>query len=243
MPNEFTPASAGQAGSAGNGPLTSSDGQPLNEPNYKELYENLEKKIGAQGQELGEYRSFVNGLSPVLEKLDADPNLIQAILDGNINIGEAKVIEKAHEEVKSGLGKKMYDQMSAEDVAKLVTEKVNEAKKELEANISEVEEAREYENSVNDFIKSTPDFGDYAQAIDSWIDEHPSVTDITVAYYAVKGQMSEREAKKQAGIAEAEAAKNYALNAGGGGGRATYIPQNSNLIDDLISNKSNPNVL
>ncbi|MBU0958950.1 MAG: hypothetical protein KKB31_03310, partial [Nanoarchaeota archaeon] len=36
----------------------------------KEQYEELEKKLGTQGDELGEYRSFIKDITPLMEKLE-----------------------------------------------------------------------------------------------------------------------------------------------------------------------------
>jgi hypothetical protein len=58
----------------------------------------------------------------------------------------------------------------------------------------------------------------------------------------VKGQLSEREAKKLAEEAEGEASKNVALNAGGGATRISYSNGGGNVIDDLIAGKANPNI-
>ena len=54
--------------------------------------------------------------------------------------------------------------------------------------------------------------------------------------------MSVGQAAALAEQAQAEAAKEYALNASGGTGSATFVPKDDNLIDRLISNRSNPNM-
>lgn len=81
----------------------------------KAQYEELQTKLGSQGQELGEYRQFFQGISPLLDKLDEQPELVQAIIDGKVNselakaaaegkvqIEDAAIVSKAHEEVKKG---------------------------------------------------------------------------------------------------------------------------------------------
>ena len=222
---------------------------------YKAQYEALEQKFGSQGRELGEFRSFFDSVSPLLGKLDVSPKLVEAILAGKIDenlaeaaiggkitIGDAKTITQAHAEVKKELGNKGYDKTSPEDIAALIEEKVNEVKREFGTKLTDIEEARSFEQSVNDFIARTPDFSDYAKQIDEWLDAHKSVDDIEVAYFAVKGQLSTKEAKTRAEIDAAERAKDLALNAGGGRGNATYIPEGSNAVDVLIAGKSNPNV-
>ena len=105
-----------------------------------------------------------------------------------------------------------------------------------------MEETRNFEISVQDFISRTPDFADYAKEIDQWLNVH-DVTDIEVAYWAVKGQISEKQAKRMAEENAAENAKNFALNAAGGGHRSNFVPAGDELVDQLIAGKSNPNVI
>ena len=215
----------------------------------------LESLAGRQGQELGEFRKFFSDIAPLLDKLDKSPEIVQAIIDGKVTgdlakaamegkvtIGDAQIVSKANEEVKKELGKKAYENASPEDVSKLVEDKAKEIKSELEAKFKERDELNAFESSVNDFIARTPDFSTYASEIDKWLDEH-DVTDIAVAYYAVKGELSEREAKKQADIDKAEAEKNGALNMGGSPtGSVTHLRGDENVVDTLIASKSNPNI-
>lgn len=249
--------SAGQAGSSNNGPDA---GQPSIEQLQAEVTritsnnENLEKKLGEQGSELGEFRSFFNNISPVLEKLDASPELVQAIVDGKIDgdiakaalenkltIGEANLITEAHDKIKKDMGKD-YIQASPEEISKLIEKEVGKATQAMNQKMQDAEELRSFESTVNDFINRTPDFSDYAQEIDKWMEKHDDISDISVAYYAVKGQMSEKEANKKAIQDAAEHAKSMALAAGGGSSRANYVPAGNSLVDDLIASRSNPNV-
>lgn len=232
-------------------------GEPtkVQEADYKAQYEELEKRFGTQGNELGEYRSFFEGIAPLLDKLDKSPDLVQAIIagtvdenlakavvEGKVTVGEAKAITQAHEEVKKDLGKKEYEKATPEDIAKLVDERVNAFKDEIRNERKEENDAKAFEQSINEFISNTSDFGDYAKEIEGWLDKHPDITDIEVAYYAVKGKLSEGDAKKQSEINRAEEAKNIALNAGGGAGNSTYIPEGVDAVDALIAGRSNPNV-
>lgn len=237
-----------QVGSSNNGP----SGQPGDGTDYKALYEELETKLGSMGNELGEYRSFFQGISPLLERLDKSPELVQAIvdgkvdqdlakavLDGKVTIGEAETVTKAHTEVKKELGKEGYSAADPEQIAKLVEEKVNEVKRDLSKDLKEVEEIRNFEASVNEFVANTPDFQKYAEAISNWIDEHDT-TDIRVAYYAVKGELMEKEAKE---VAEKEAAEHQKGNVPPAGQSGSYyIPEGGEVIDKLIAGRSNPNV-
>jgi len=58
--------------------------------NLEELT-NLENVITKQGQEIGEYRQFFADVAPLLDKLDKNPELVQAIINGNITPELAKV--------------------------------------------------------------------------------------------------------------------------------------------------------
>ena len=213
---------------------------------------NLQSLVGRQGNELGEYRQFFENIAPLLEKLDKSPEVVQAILndkltadlakaamEGKISVTDAAIVSKAHSEVKKDLGKK-YDVSSSEDIAKLVDEKVSAVKTEFEGKLKEVEESAAFEKQVNEFINRTDDFAQYAESIDKWLDTH-DVTDIAVAYYAVKGELSTKEAQKKAAEDKAEFEKNLAVQ-GSGQGRTTYMRNDPALIDQLIGGKSNPNV-
>jgi hypothetical protein len=112
----------------------------------------------------------------------------------------------------------------------------------MKGTMKDAEDLRSFESTVSDFISRTPDFSEYAKDIDSWLDSH-DITDIEVAYYAVKGQVSEVAAKKIADESKAEYEKGIALNAGGGNSRVTYSgADGEKMIDSLISGKSNPNI-
>jgi hypothetical protein len=247
MANDLNLGSAGQAGSPNNGP---DSGQPTIEQLQEEVSrildekEHLERKLGEQGRELGEVKGFINNISPVLDKLDEDPALVQAILDGSISYGQAVIIKEAHEKVEKKMGKEEYTQTSAEDIQKLVASEVSKAEQKMDAKMAEAEELRSFEASVNEFIARTPDFPEYAKDIDRWMDDHREVLDVSVAYYAVKGLQSVAEAQKISRQETADYAKQMAGAAGGGSSRSSFAPiVDSNLIDDLVSGRSNPNVL
>lgn len=252
-PNNPNSSAFDQAGSEG-APANDGAGQAGN-VNYEALYRELETKLGTQGQELGEYRTFFDGIAPLLDTLDKSPDLVQAITDGKINstiaraalegkltVGDIQIVDKAHTDVKKELGAKAYEKASVEDISKLVEEKVGEVKKEMQANIQEAEDLRSFETKVNDFVSRTPDFPDYAREVEKWLDNHSDINDIEVAYFAVKGQLSGKEAAQKAEEDRAEYAKDMALNAGGGGHRSNYIDSSEgDVIDTLIAPRSNPN--
>ena len=225
----------------------------------KEQYEELEKKLGTQGQELGEFREFFSQISPLLDKLDKQPELVQAIIDGKVDgdlakaalegkvsAPEAEAVSKAHEEVKKEVGKKEYEKMDPKDIEKLVSEKAKEMvsgiEERLKKNIDEVEEMRTFENRVNEFISKTDDFAEYASDIDKWFDEHPDQTDIEIAYNTVKGAALQEKAKEAQQKEEGEAAKNAAADAGGGPSQNATILSDEGAADKLIGSRSNPNI-
>lgn len=218
-------------------------------------HKELESLVGRQGEELGEYRKFFTDIAPLLDKLDKSPEIVQAIIDekitadlakaameGKVSIVDAQIVTKAQEEVKKDLGKEGYKGASPEEINKLVEDKAKEIKVEFQKELKERDELSTFESNVNDFIARTPDFPKYASEIDKWLDEH-DVTDIAVAYYAVKGELSEKEAQKQADIDKAEAEKSGALNMGGGAGNATRIQGDADVVDQLIASRPNPNLL
>lgn len=215
----------------------------------------LESLVGRQGQELGEFRKFFSDIAPLLDKLDKSPEIVQAIIDGNItgdlakaamegkvSIVDAQIVSKANEEVRKDLGKKIYDNASPDEVSKLIEAKAKEIRADYQKELKERDDLSAFESNVNDFIARTSDFSTYASDIDKWLDEH-DVTDIAVAYYAVKGELSEKEARKQANFDKVEAEKNGALNMGGGPtGGVTHLRGDENIVDTLIASKANPNI-
>jgi DNA-binding ferritin-like protein (Dps family) len=218
-----------------------------NATNYEEAYKELESKMGKMGTELGEYRTFFQNISPVLEKLDANPEVVQAIVDGKLDsqlakavlegrvtIGDAQIVTEANKAVQKEVSK-TGESLSSKDIEALVEKKAIEIRRELE----EKEEMSSFQEKTEKFIESTPDFLDYADAVNTWIDEH-DITDIEVAYWAVKGKLSDAEAKKLASTVEAEKAKEYALNAQGGGVISNKTPEGQSVIDSLIGGHTNP---
>jgi len=258
MAENFFDESDTSGSSIGNGVPNANNlamGQTPSETVDLEQHKELESLVGRQGQELGEYRKFFTEIGPLLEKLDKSPEIVQAIIDGNItqelakaamegkiSIGDAQIVSQAQVEVKKELGKADFKATSADELSRLIEAKAKEIKGEFDAKLKERDDLTAFESSVNDFITRTADFSQYATEIDKWLDEH-DVTDIAVAYYAVKGEMSEKAARKQAEIDRAEAEKSGALNMGGGMNSATYrVRGDANVLDSLISSKSNPNV-
>lgn len=212
-------------------------------------YDELAARFGAQGQELGEYRQFFQNIAPLLDKLDQAPELVQAIIDGKVDKGiaqavmegrvdvrDAAIVQKAAETVKENLGEKKFDLATPEAITKLVEAEVSKVRKEFE----EKADLQTFQDYTQKFIEKTPDFQEYADEVDKWLDTH-DVSDIEVAYYAVKGKLSESSAQKAADAAAAERAKDVLANAGGGSQPANYSADGTPLVDKLISGQVNPN--
>lgn len=226
----------------------------LNKYVEKSTYDSLQQKLGEQGSELGELRGFYESIGPLLAKLDENPEVVDAILtgkidsslvksitDGTLSPQGAQAVTQAHTEVKEELGTKAYDKASPDQLAKMIEEKTLEIRREMDGKLKEAEEVRAFEAEVNDFIANTSDFETYSKQIGTWLDNHPEVTDIKVAYFAVKGELSDGEAKAKADESRAEYEKRMAMNAGGGRSQGGYFPEGSNPADTLISGNSNPN--
>lgn len=244
-----------QAGS-GKDPANNTAGQSQGTGiDYEKLHGELERKLGEQGKELGEYRKFFEEISPILEPLDKSPNMVKAIVSSKLddNIGLAaiegrlvineEIVSKAHDEVKKDMGKKGYDSASPESIEKMVTEKIRQETDKVRESIRENEEIRSFEKRTSDFIEKTSDFDTHSQEIEKWLEDHPNIVDIEIAYHAVKGALSVKEAQAKAEEDATERAKDMALNASGGRSRASFVGSDQgDVIDSLISPKSNPNV-
>jgi len=221
----------------------------------RETYEQLEKRLGEQGVEVGDFRKFFNEISPLLDKLQTQPEVVEAIMagkidvnlakaisDGKIKIEDATTVASAHEEVKKEMGDKKYAQATPEQISKMVEEKVNTLKNSIEGSLRNLEEKRKFEDGVNDFVRETSDFPEYADRVVGYLEEHPEIYDIKVAYEAVKGRALMDKQAETDKVNAAEAAKNVAANAAGGASQGAKIIQDKNVIDELIGRKSNPNV-
>lgn len=211
----------------------------------KQQHEELEKAYGKMSTETGEYRNFFREIEPLLETLEKQPELAEAIIAGKVKIEDAQEVKEAQEEVRKDMGSKNYDKASPEDIEqkimKKVEEKLSSVTNTLKSDVSNVEDKRKFEDGINKFIENTPDFTEYADDITKWLDEHPSVADIDVAYYAVKGKKSVEQAKRTSEEIIAEEQKKLAANAAGGSSRSSQMIKDESVIDSLISGKSNPN--
>lgn len=228
------------------------------ESKLQKSYEELESKLGKQGEELGDYRNFFKEISPLLDKLDEQPELVQAIIDGKvdtslakaasegkISIQDAEAVTEAHKEVKKEVGEKKYKELSPEEIEQKIAGKVNELKETLTKDVKkksdEMEKMRDYKTSLDTFIKETKDFPEYADDIYKWLDEHPDQDDIKIAYNVVKGIALQKKSEEESDEEKGEAAKAIASNAAGGGSQGGTVTDNKDIADELIGGKSNPN--
>jgi hypothetical protein len=254
MSEELKGVSA-DAGSIQNDPTNPNSVAPVGQSNssgedYEKQIENLQKVLGTQGKELGENRAFLESISPLLEKLDAnpdlvdaiiedkiDPSLVKAITEGKVSIGDAKTATEAYGNVKKDLGKEKLEKTDPQDLEKLVQNEIAKLRKDIEAD----KDVKDFQEKIQGFISKTPDFERYAKEIDSWLDKHTDIVDVEVAYYAVKGKLLEDEARKKAEIDGVDYAKQLAMNAAGGNSQGATLPDGRKAVDILISGKSNPN--
>jgi hypothetical protein len=258
MENPIKPVSAPVAGSTSSVPAPApATGTPAGQTSAtggdkaadSKNYDELAARFGTQGQELGEYRQFFQNIAPLLDKLDQAPELVQAIIDGKVDkniaqavmegrvdVRDAAIVTQAAEAVKDKMGKEKFELATPEAVTKLVEAQVAKFRKEFE----EKADLQTFQDYTQKFIEKTPDFQEYANEIDKWLDTH-DVSDIEVAYYAVKGKMSEGNAQKAAEQAAAERAKELVANAPGGGQTSQFSADGTPLVDKLISGQVNPN--
>lgn len=258
---EETKSASAEAGSAAAGPAAgAAAGEPkvTATPDNSKNYEELEKKFGEQGKELGEHRTFIKNIEPLLNKLDTQPELIQAIMDGKIDqklvtavlegkvkIEEAQQVAAAHEQVKQEMGKKAFEGADAAEIEKRILDQALKAAGDVvEQRFKNLEEQKQFEDTVVEFINTTPDFPEYADKISVWLNEHPDQDDVEVAYHAVKGLVLSEKVGKDAEKATSEAAKAAAANAGGGSAPSSgQVDTGGDIWDKLVSKRGNPNSL
>jgi len=229
-----------------------------------EEYKSLEKKLGEQGNELGEYREFVTQVTPLMEILEKNPEVTKALLNGKIDndlaiaasegkitLKDAEMITEAHTEVKKDLGTKGYEKLSSSDIEKLIESKAKElvkqanddTEKKFSQRISDSEDRRDFERDFQDYIDKNSDVVQYLPEINKWFDENPDQYRIDIAHAAVKVKVLSAQQAKSDEEDAAEAAKNVASNAAGGGSQNATMIDDKETIDKLIMGKSNPNSL
>lgn len=253
MANATIPGSAA-AGSPANVPVnpnnpgaaTGQTGGAATETVPKSIYDQLESKLGTQGNELGQYKKFFEDITPLLDKLEKSPDLVQAIVDGKVTgelakavlegkvqVSDATVVAQAAAAVQ---GNPDNQGKTAAEVEKLIEASAEKLRREFE----EKTELQSFEQGTKQFIENTADFPEYADEIGKWLDSH-DVTDIKIAYYAVKGELSESAAKKASEAASGDVARGVVANAAGGNSPAQYARNDPALVDQLIAGRPNPN--
>ena len=284
MPDEQNQGSA-QAGSPDeliqSGPSANVEGEPyqsvqqqgseetISKEKYEEArsqYEELEKKFGAQGNELGDLRDFYRGIEPILMALEENPaltralhsgqidaNTVEAILSGKTTVEDVTKVTEAQDQVKKEMGREAYAKAAKEnpvEIEKRIQDLASQFKKDLEENnkkvfssIEQENRRKEFQTYTDNFIAFTEDFPDYADDISKWLEDHPRVDDIAVAYDAVKGAKLSVEKKTAIERAAAEKQKEIAANAGGGASQNAHVINNREVSDELIAPSGNPNEL
>lgn len=223
----------------------------ITEKQYKEL----EKKLGSQGEELGKYRKLVEDVKPLLDRLDNDPELAKAIMENKIDSSliqdvvegktdqkDAEAVSQANKKVKEEVGEKKYQEMSQKEMEEMMDKKLEEHKQEISKNLEQRDSMEEYEKSISDFIQNTPDFAEYAGEVEKILDE-TGITDIKVAYDAVKGKHLQKEQQDSDDDKSKEVAKEVASNASGGSSQATGEMKKNDEIDEYLGKVKNPNRL
>lgn len=217
----------------------------------KAQYDDLFTKLGENSEELGNLRKLFEETSPLMEKLNASPdlvkaimddklsdeNLIKAVLEDKVSIKEAEKIEKAHEKVKEEIGKKEYDKSTPEHISKLIEEKLSGVTNEFQKKISSIEEERElekYEAKTRGFIESHKDFPELADEINKYM-ENNNLLDVSIAYDAVKGKKLQEKIDSETEEKAKEDAKDMAANMAGGGSMRGAVIKDKSLIDSLIA--------
>lgn len=257
MTQEEEKIASAEAGSAtagaGDGGKAANQG---NETTDSKNYDELERKFGEQGRELGEHREFIKNIQPLLQKLDASPELVKAvmedkldsklvsaILEGKVKVEEAQQVVEAQKQVEKEMGKEAFKNASPAEIEKQILDKVlSAATAAVDERFKTLAEQEEFEDQVNEFISKTPDFEEYAAAISVWLNEHPDQDDIQIAYDAVKGKALADKLGKGTQEEINEAAKAAAANAGGGNApSAGKLNAEQDPWDKLVAPRSNPN--
>lgn len=237
-------ADAGSAGSEGSG--SGDAGQTAQEETVpKSQYDELFSKMGKMGEEKGIYKKFYEDVEPLMDLLEKNPEIeealtsgkfdaemAKAILDGRVTREEATTVADAHQQVKKDMGKEEYDKATPEEIStkveKLVEEKLNAVlkpvieknAKELEDMSSKMEASKELadnEQKIRDFVNSTPDFGEFSSEIMEKMEEIPGLS-VVEAYERVKAHHIVSEAGKNQNAQNAQSMKDIAANSRGGQG-------------------------
>lgn len=181
-------------------------------------YLELEQKLTAQGQELGEYRKFTEEVAPLLKVLQEDKDLFGQVV-GRLG-GNAETQEEP--------AQAMPAPTSADDVMQTV-----------EQRIRSFEEQQTFERKVEKFIETHPDFRSKLPKIMEVIDRHEIHDDIELAYKIANYEDMERKLSLQNGAKDT--AVENATSVGGGASPATGDLPAKDDFWDLLAPPQNPN--
>jgi len=235
---------------------------PKEYEDIKTQREELEKKLGEQGSELGDLRTFIRNIEPVLDNLEKQPELLQALVDGKIDpqvaksvlegkldADDAQKVTEAHDKVKKDMGDEKYEKADPKEVEAKVRgelseefdKKITSVKEELQKTLNDSNQLRDFKQDVDNFIENTKDFEDYAEGIAKWLEENPDQDDIKIAYKTVKADAILEKQKTDDDTKKAEAAKDVAANAAGGVSQNAAVIDDKDVIDNLVSGNPTPN--
>lgn len=238
------------------------EGKPSEEMVPKSQLKEAQKIAGDNSDELGGYRDFMKTISPLLNKLESNPELLNAIMedkftpelakavaDGKVSITDAKAVTEAHDKVKKDLGTD-YNKTSPEDINKLVTEQVtkvvgeavSKVKSEFDSRLSSSEKQKEYMDDISEFIKNTPDFAEHAPEVEKYMKEHPGIFDIQLIFDAVAGKAAMKKLAGNKDENEIEEKKKLAAAAAAGGAPNTAAINGDDNFDTYIKGHGNPNI-
>ena len=136
-----------------------------------------------------------------------------------------------------------YFNIRAKFAKELVKQANDDTEKKFSQRISDSEDRRDFERDFQDYIDKNSDVVQYLPEINKWFDENPDQYRIDIAHAAVKVKVLSAQQAKSDEEDAAEAAKNVASNAAGGGSQNATMIDDKETIDKLIMGKSNPNSL
>lgn len=210
--------------------------------NWEQQYKELQSKFGVLGEENGKWRSFFNDTKPLLDKLAENdnalanaiidgkitPELATAVIEGKVTLDMANLVKEASDQVRNDLGKDYADK-TPKEVEKLIEERVSKISQNFDEKLTDLTKKQEFDNKFKYFIQNTPDLDDYIEDVDAYLDEHPEIKDIQVAYEAVKGRRLSKLSSEDKEKFMTEWSKELAMNAAGGSGRASMDPNKDSI--------------
>lgn len=243
-PTKNASANAGSAGANADGSGASGQtnaGDTIPKAQYDELY----SKFGEIGEKLGVYKKFYEESEPLMDLLEQNPEieeallsgkfdaeLAKAVLDGRVTKETAATVADAHQQAKDNMTKEELAKVSPEEMLKkmdaiieakfdaLLKPTTSQIEKKIEglgAQMTAQQRIAANEQKIREFIANTPDFGDFSGDIQKRMEERPGTT-VMEAYELAKARHIVQSAQKSQEGKNARDSKEIAANAGGGRG-------------------------